>query len=231
MTWQVPRMWEGGDVWIIGGGPSITKQFDIPNEVVRAVISGSSPLSVYSPYMECIHKKHVIGVNVAYMLGNWVDIVFFGDTGFFLKHKIGLAAFPNLRVSCSPHSEKAGWVKYVPKDKQHPKGITPNPKMVSWNLNSGAAAINLAVHTGVKRIILLGFDMSLSPERTQHWHNVYGKGQQLKPDQMRKLPFDRHLRGFPHIAKEAQMRGVEIINANPESMITCFKKTTVKELI
>ena len=85
MNWTVPRIWEGGDVWIIGGGPSITKEFQIPSEVVNDVVIGKKPLSLYSPYMESIHKKHVIGINVAYMLGPWVDMVFFGDNNFFRR--------------------------------------------------------------------------------------------------------------------------------------------------
>jgi hypothetical protein len=72
MIWQVPRIWEGGDVWIIGGGPSITKEFNIPDEVVQSVLKKQSPLSVYSPYMSFLHDKHVIGINVAYMLGDWI---------------------------------------------------------------------------------------------------------------------------------------------------------------
>jgi len=32
--------------------------------------------------------------------------------------------------------------------------------------NSGAAAISVAVHTGAKRVILLGFDMSLGDIKT-----------------------------------------------------------------
>ena len=84
MNWQVPRMWEGGDVWIIGGGPSITKEFGIPDNIVQGVFKKELPLSAYSPYMSFLHDKHVIGVNVAYLLGDWVDMVFFGDKGFFI---------------------------------------------------------------------------------------------------------------------------------------------------
>jgi hypothetical protein len=89
MTWQVPLMWEDSDVWIIGGGPSVTKQFGIPDEVVQSVVKGTSPPNVYSPYMSFLHDKHVIGINVAYLIGDWIDIVFFGDVGFFLKHQQG----------------------------------------------------------------------------------------------------------------------------------------------
>jgi hypothetical protein len=230
MIWQVPRMWEGGDVWIIGGGPSLSKQFDIPDPVIKSVIEGASPLSVFSPYMTAIHNKHVIGVNVSYMLGTWIDMIFFGDTGFFLAHKQGLADFPGLRVSSTPHTSGIDWIKYLQKDSAHTRGISPNPKMISWNGNSGAAAISVAVHTGAKRIILLGFDMRLNGNRDQHWHNIYGKAH-LDETKMRKLPFDRHLRGFPIIAEDAKRMGVEIINACPDSAITCFPRVSVKELL
>ena len=73
MIWSVPRMWEEGDVWILGGGPSVPRQFGIPEKVVQDVINGISPPSVYSPYMKALHDKHVIGINVAYLIGNWID--------------------------------------------------------------------------------------------------------------------------------------------------------------
>ena len=45
------------------------------------------------------------------------------------------------------------------------------------------------------------------------------------------MPFHRHLRGFPQIAKDAKQMGVEILNASPDSAIECFRKVTVKELL
>ena len=234
MIWQVPPIWEGGDVWIIGGGPSIPKQFGVPDEVIKSAIEGTSPASVYSPYMSYLHDKHVIGINVAYLLGDWLDMVFFGDIGFFLKHQSGLASFAGLKVSCHHSVEKYGWVKYTPRDTKHPRGISDNPKMVSWNSNSGSAAISIAANAGAKRIILLGFDMKLDGEKKQHWHDAYGRIANRDKRDPRKpihLPFDRHLRGFVEIAKDAQRRGIEIINANPDSAITQFRKFTIKELL
>jgi hypothetical protein len=231
MIWQVPRIWEGGDVWIIGGGPSITKEFNIPAEVVQSVLKKQSPLSVYSPYMSFLHDKHVIGINVAYMLGDWIDMVFFGDKSFFLTHQNGIAIFPNLKVSCLPSMAGSSWIKCLPRDTEHTRGISTSPRLCSWNGNSGAAAISVAVHAGAKRIILLGFDMKLSPDKTQHWHNVYGRGEIKDDKKLRKLPFDRHLRGFADIAKDAKRMGVEILNCCPDSMIKEFPKFSLKELI
>lgn len=232
MIWQVPKIWEGGDVWILGGGPSVTKQFNIPDEIVQSVINGTSPLSIYSSYMSFLHDKHVIGINVAYLIGDWIDMIFFGDNGFFLSHQQGLAKFSGIKISCNSQVDKYNWIKYLPKNNRHPKGISESPRMVSWNGNSGAAAISIAAHSGAKRIILLGFDMKLNEQNHQHWHDVYHKlPTNQNPRRMKGLPFDRHLRGFPDIARDAKMMGIEILNASPDSAIQCFKKVTVQELV
>jgi len=226
-------MWDGGDVWIIGGGPSVAEQFNIPAEVVQSVFSGAEPLSAYSPYMKAIHDKHVIAINVAFRIGDWIDMVFFGDGGFYLANKVALAKFPGLKVSCHSHVCKDNWVKFLARDGKKPRGISSTPYLVSWNGNSGAAAVSVAVHAGAKRVILLGFDMKLNNSNQQHYHNAYGRGiiNIQDPHKRRKLPFDRHLRGFPIIAQDAGRMGIEIINASPESVISCFRKMTVKEII
>lgn len=229
--WNVPRMWEGGDVWILGGGPSVTKQFGIPDSVVQKVVAGISPPSVYSSYMSGIHNKHVIGINVAYLIGDWIDVVFFGDVGFFLIHKERLAKFPGLKVCCHPSVEKHNWVKYLLRDRNKSKGISNAVNTISWNNNSGASAISMAAHAGAKRIILVGFDMKLNGNNQQHWHDLYGKGEIRGVRELQKLPFERHLRGFPEIARDARKLGIEILNASPTSAIDDFPKFSVKELL
>ncbi len=77
--------------------------------------------------------------------------------------------------------------------------------------NIGAAAINLAYHTGATRVFLLGFDMNLGNSSRQHWHNVYNRGPIVEPKRIKKLPFRRHLRYFPNIAYDAKELGLEII--------------------
>lgn len=232
--WKVPRMWEGGECWIIGGGPSLIEQFDIPADVVVDVRSCRQPLSVFSPYMQAIHSKHIIGINAAFLLGRWVDMVFFGDNGFFLKNRRALAAFAGLKVSCAPKVNQPQYrgdgIKFTPRNGSHSRGIATTRGTVSWNKNSGAAAISVAAHTGAKRIILLGFDMRCGEDAAQHWHAEYGR-QAGNPKNEKGLPFPRHLLGFPAIARDARRMGIEIINASPHSRITEFKQANVKDLI
>jgi hypothetical protein len=231
MSWEVPNIWDGGTVWILGGGPSVTKQFNIPEDVVKRVINKTSTPSVYSPYMERLHNQHVIGINISYMIGSWIDMCFFGDVGFFLRNKTGLAEFPGIKITCHARVSKYNWVKYLPQDTSKRTGISSDPRRICWNANSGAAAISVAANAGAKRIILLGFDMQIVDNK-QHWHNQYdrigaldSKGREVLP------PFTSHLIGFPYILQDAKKRGIEILNACPDSAITCFKKVNVKDII
>lgn len=235
MRWTAPKIWKGGECWIIGGGPSIPEQFGVPDDVIQDVIAQRSSPSVYSPYMSAIHDRHVIGINAAYLIGDWIDIIFFGDNKFFMTHQVGLTKHPGLKVTCnSKTNSRCRDIHYLLHDRKHPKGISTGPKYVSWNTNSGAAAISMAVYLGVRRIILLGFDMRTNAHG-QHWHNAYKgmrpmtkKGKVMSP---KRLPFDRHLRGFPLIARDAKKLGIEIVNASPNSAIKEFSKCTVQEAL
>ena len=224
MFWKMPKIWDGGECWIIGGGPSIVEQFNIPDNVVEAVKSGEAPLSEYSPYLKALHGKHVIGINMAFEIGNWVDICFFGDQSFYGRFKGGLMRFPNLKINCSLDVSKP-----FPNVKRMRRlatsqtyGIATKPDSLRWNSNSGGSAINLAYHTGVKRVYLLGYDMVKNGHGT-HWHNSYGK--------KTRTPYTTHLKCFQHIARDAEKLGLEIINVNPQSAIKQFPKKALSEIL
>jgi hypothetical protein len=220
-------MWSGGTAFIIGGGPSMPLQFGVPEDVVSKVMSGALSPSSYSPHLSPIHGAHVIGVNNAYQIGPWIDCIFFGDCAWYLVHRLTLAKLSNLKVSCCPRfagrpAKDMEGIKYLAKDGGHRYGISDNPSKLAWNHNSGAAAINLAVHFGVRRIILLGFDMCQAGTAS-HWHGSHGN--------KKSPPFARHLKGFPAIAEDAKRRGVEILNASPISTIEYFPKVELRSLL
>ena len=233
MSWIIPRMWEGADVWILGGGPSVAVQFGIPDKVVQSVRAGTSPMSSFSPYMEKIHDKHVIGINIVFKIGDWMDAIFFGDSAFLLTHKEELSKYPGLKLCCHAQSVTQPWIKFIDKDREHPRGISTRPDQVSWNGNSGACAISIAAWAGAKRIFLLGFDMQLNGDHRQHFHDGYKRGKIVEENRLRSIMghFDRHLRGFEFIARDAKKMGIEIINVNPDSAVTEFKKVRLQEVL
>lgn len=103
-----------------------------------------------------------------------------------------------------------------------PYGIDTQEQSVSWNGNSGASAINLAHHMGAKKVVLIGFDMKSTPEG-KNFHKEYeDKGKKMKSEKALASLFNRHMRGFPTIKKDAEALGLKILNATPGSAIKDF---------
>ena len=112
MVWKVPKIWNKADVWIIGGGPSICEQFAIPKNVVTKAKETKNP-KLLGNRMKFLHDKRVIGVNAAFLLGDWIDWVFFGDNVFFLRNTEKLAKFPGLCVTCASNTSASSWIKIL----------------------------------------------------------------------------------------------------------------------
>lgn len=202
-------------------------QFGVPEEIVDQVCTGRLFPEAYSPYLSELHDRHVIGINDAYLIGDWLDFVFFGDGSWYLKNRKRLARWGGLKVTCharfanKPPEDMEG-IKVLLKDSKKRHGISDNPRLICWNGNSGAAAISMAANLGAKVIFLLGFDMKSS--KFTHWH-----GGHLKKG--KKPPYKRHLTGFPQIAKDAGRRGITILNVNTGSKIDSFPKVTLREAL
>ena len=168
------------------------------------------------------------------MICDWIDIVFFGDGRFYFDNKKALCAYPKIKVTCNSNlqnKKQVHSVKYLQRQGNHPHGITTQSGTVAWNGNSGAASISLAAQLGVKKIYLLGFDMKVGEKGNQHFHRHYKSGKTNSPRDPRKLPFHRHVRCFPSIARDAKRLGIEIINLSPDSTIDVFPKMTLKKAL
>ena len=230
MIWSAPPIWEGERCWILAGGYSWLKQFNVDAGVADFVCKKLAPESTLSDFLTPIHSEHVIGINNVYRIGNWIDVLFFGDCGWFLVHEKPIKHWPGLKVTCcdrfaSRRSHQMEGLKYLAKDREHNRGITTDRSKVSWNSNSGAAAISLAAHFGVRQILLLGMDMNM--QQHSHWHGSHDP----KARMARKPAFKRHLLGFPQIAEDAKRLGIEIVNVNPDSAIDVFPKANLKDVL
>jgi len=210
-TWIVPRLWPDRTVFVIGGGPSIA---DTP--------------------LDLIHDYRSIGVNYAFALGDWVDVCWFGDARFHRKHRKELLAFPGLIATCCPALYRKGergvqvppaGVRVIRKSPSRVIGIDSDPRFVCWNKNSGASAINLAVHFGASRIILLGFDMRQSVDGRNNYHSAHDSNPPATVYERRFLPV------FPRIRADLDALGVECLNATPGTQLHEFPKVDLREWI
>ena len=198
-SWIPPKIWLDETAYILGGGPSLN-----------------------DANLSLVHEKHVIGVNNAYALGSWVDVCWFGDCRWYDWHKQKLLEFAGLKVTCCAACAGEPGIKVMPWGKKR-TGIDTTPGHVAWNSNSGASAVNLAVHLGIKKVILVGFDMHRI-EGKPNWHKGH-------PRQANKDPYDKYLKNFATVRKDLEEIGITCINATPGSALKSFPVMTLEEAI
>ncbi len=192
--WPVPRLWDGATIVCLGGGPSLTQeQVDY-----------------------CRGRARIIAINDSYRLAPWADLLYFCDRRWFEWHqaRAEFRTFKGSKVTLDEqvlkaHPEIRG-VKNTGRD-----GLETDPTGVRTGRNGGYQAINLAVHLGARRIVLLGYDMRLVAGRT-HWHGGH-------PVAIRDTVFTNSmLPCFPSLVKPLKELGVEVLNATPGSALTVF---------
>ena len=205
--WKVPRMWEGGTCYILGGGPSLSSVDLTPLEEPG---------------------RRTIGVNAAYSLGSWFDVLYWGDEQFLNRHWKGVSMFNGLRVTtCPKHLGRPG--VHVVRMETHPHGIARADSTIRFNNSSGGGAIGLAVLFGVARIVLLGYDMQWNG--AFNWHDLYNNKKAGKIDPKRLETYNRFRKPFLHIADDLKQLGIECINATPGSALDVFPIVEPSEVL
>lgn len=104
-------------------------------------------------------------------------------------------------------------------------GLSLDPQYLVTGHNSGYQAINLAVLTGVKTIILLGYDGN-EPEKGKptHW---FGDHPRREPDSV----FALYRQAFKAGAKPIKAAGVRVINCSPGSAVDAFEKMELERAL
>ena len=81
--------------------------------------------------------------------------------------------------------------------------------------------MHLAIHLGVKKIILVAFDMKDKPQ--DHWF-----GNHPEPIQCRAMTHDNRIRNFAALKSVLDERGIEVLNASPRSALTFFRQVPLE---
>ena len=85
--------------------------------------------------------------------------------------------------------------------------------------------MQVAAQTGAKRIILLGFDMTV--KRGVHWHGPHGEG--LRNPKENSCHTWR--RAFRDAAPVIERLGIEVINCSRETALTCFPREPLEDVL
>lgn len=184
--WVVPRCWEGRTVAVFACGPSLSQR------VVDAVHAAGIP---------------AIGVNDAYRLAPWVDILYAADTRWWDCHAEAVRPLGAIKV-CAQSNVAVEGVQFI--KQTGVLGFDKNPACVRTGGNSGYQAVHVAIHTGAARILLFGFDMRGDT-------HFFGR----HPAPLRN-PDRGSLERWAERFAALNRRGAEILNCTPGSAIDAF---------
>ena len=193
---RVPRICHGGTVAIFAGGPSLTAE-DVT--YCRDKVDAS------------------ICVNNSYKLAPWASALYAADGRWWSWHR-GAPSFAGLKYSLSQSAGKWPGVQVLKNSGS--SGLELEPFGLKNGRNGGYQAINLAVHFGAKRIILLGFDMQRGPKGQEHWHGDH-------PNRSRS-PYALFLKYFQFLVNPLADLGVDVINCSPVSALETFPKADLR---
>lgn len=177
-------------------------------ETVVCLASGPSLTLEDCAYVQ--GKARAITANDTCYRAPWADIVLAADHGWWQQHRH--------RIPTGPEWWTCSYAAVREFD---------DLELFRTNLatrNTGAKAVELAIHLGAGRVVLLGFDCSL--KNGVHWHG---------PHERTSNPDDRAVEEwvgqFELVAQLAQEKGVRVINCSRETALECFERLPLEDVI
>lgn len=202
----VQKIWTDETVVCIAGGPSLTA------EQCNAVREAGCK---------------IIAINDAYRLAPFADVCYFADSRWWEWHKdrADFKAFAGQRctIFTTGMLVEDPDVHFLRNGGR--EGLCSEPWQIATGQNSGYQALNIAVHSGTKKIIMLGYDaQDPIPGRPNHWFGEH-------PTQEPATIYALYRKSMQEIAPLLKAVGVSCINCSPDSAITAFEKQPLSEAL
>lgn len=197
--------WTGGTAVLVASGPSAR---DTDLELAKG-------------------RAFVITVNTSYKLAPWADIAYGCDARWWKDQK-GARGFKGaLKITQDRNIEKTDHsdVRRIHTIRGCNQFHFETFGHVGWFGNGGMQAANLACQLGIKKLILVGLDLTL--DNGSHWHGDHSNN--LPNPRAHIVDRWRHMmdRAAPDIAAH----GIEVINASARSALTAYPKMELERAL
>ncbi len=206
--WTVTPEWQGETAVILASGPSLTRE---QCEAVR----GCRVIAVNNQGIDT-EKDGVLVPAMA----PWADILYSADAKWWRHYHARALKFAGRKVTVRatlPWPEVYSLVQSV----DHPS-FDPRPTHLVSGGNSGYQAVHLAVHLGVKRILLLGFDMRNGSNGRRHWFGNH-------PGKLNSGgSFSTWRTAFDKFAGVLQKMDIQVINCTPDTALRSFRRVPLE---
>lgn len=196
----VPRQWKGETVVLIASGPSLCQE-DVDY---------------------CNGKARVVVINDNWQKAPWADLLYAAD-GPWWHHHNGAPEFKGQKwtqdeFAAQQYGLNHVFCKYQP-------SISHDSSVIHAGFNSGFQALNLVYLMGVKRAILLGYDMKLGHRGRKHWFGDH-------PQPLNKI-FDvaKWRRSMDKAAHRYKDAGLDVINASRDTALTEYRRASLADCL
>lgn len=176
--------------------------------------------------LEALRGQNVLCINRAAIELPWCSALTSADHGWIGRNADFLARYSGQSyLVIQPHNPvyaaAVPGVTYL--EGQSRKGLSRSPGVVHFGGHSGFSALNVAFlkmlpAEGRKRLVLLGYDLKRPAGKDHHWYGDGGKDHS---------PAMRYWHRFANLmalaAAQFEAEGIEVVNANPDSLIRCFR--------
>lgn len=163
-------------------------------------------------------------MNDAYLLAPWVDLLYACDLRWWAKRRPGDPQVGGVWVSQDPTACERYGLAYVASATG--TGLCRTPWTINQGLNSGYQTLNLAYHLGANRVVLLGYDMKVQPEKS-HFFGDYPRESGLQVPS----PYTEFIRRFRPLASDLAAEGIEVLNCSPDTALDCFPLRRIEECL
>lgn len=198
----VPRLYPGGTLVCIGSGPSLTRD-DVDYARDRATA--------------------LVAVNDAYRLAPTAAALMASDAAWWVARE-GVPNFVGLRFCLERVPARIPGVSIL--RNTGIEGLETDPTGLRTGRNSGAAAINLAIHLGASRILLLGYDMQAPHgERRSHFFGAHSFPLRGNSD------YTMFRRFFEYMVEPLKALNVDVINCSRETALSTFSRMPLRDVL
>jgi hypothetical protein len=175
-------------------------------------------------------KAAVIAVNDAHRLAPWADVLYSGDR-YWWRHYRGVPSFTGYKVGIEHATGRhdRAVAKLVPellwmRVTGHHGVESAATGLRTCGHNSGGQAVNLAVHLGARRIVLLGYDMGV-PGAKRHFFGDHPVGLSNTHN------FPTWRTAFRTMTAPLTALGVAVLNCSRSTSLDAFPLAVLEDVL
>lgn len=183
-----------------------------------AICIASGPSLCADDVEYCKGKGRVYVVNDCYKMAPWADVLYACDLPWW-EHHSGVPGFAGEKWTVDLEASRKYGLNHI--GTLHGEVWSSRADAIATGRNSGFQALNLAAHSA-DRIILLGYDMKLGPNRERHWFGEHPGALNKNSD------YHVFIKAFRDAAPHIKQK---VINCSRATALDCFPQADLRDVL